>query len=69
MVFVASLMLLVFCDLFELDLWVLIVSGARPCHFVCDVVLLLFFMVFSCLFLVLSFYVLILGNWLGKEES
>jgi len=38
--FVSNLVLLVFYDLFELDLWVLIVSGVRPCHFVCDVVLL-----------------------------
>ena len=66
--FVSNLVLLVFYDLFELDLWVLIVSGVRPCHFVCDVVLLLVFRGFllGC-FRFLPFYVL--RELVGKEES
>ena len=55
MVFVASFVPSVFCDFLELDLRVLIVFGARPCHFVCDVFFLLVFhgfilVGFSCSF-------------------
>jgi len=45
----------VFCDLFEVDLWVFIVSGVRPCYFVCDVILLLFFMVLFLFVFFLAF--------------
>ena len=48
---------------------VFFMSGARPCHFGCNVVLLLVLHDFRHLFLVLVFYVLSLGNWFGKEES
>ena len=59
----------IFCDLFEFDLGVLIVCGARHFHFFCDVILLLVFMVCFCFLLSISFYVLILGHWPDKEES
>jgi len=41
-------------------------SGAKPCHFVCNVVLLLIFTVFFLFVSCLAFYVLSLGNWLGR---
>lgn len=67
MVFVGSFVPSVFCDLFEIYLWVLIASSVRSFHFVCGVMCYLCFMVFflfvSCYFL----YVLrVLGiGWEG----
>jgi hypothetical protein len=68
MVFVVSLVLLVFCDLLCL-IWFFFMSSAWPCHFVCGVVLLLVFMVFF-LFVSCSF-LLCFESWelVGKEES
>jgi len=65
--FVASFVLSVFCDFSTLDLqFVCIWCKALP--FIYDVILLLVFVVFSRLLFVFSFYVLILGNWLGKRK-
>ena len=44
------------------------VSSVWPYHFVCGVILLLVFMVFFLFFSCLAFYILSLGNWLGKRN-
>jgi len=67
MEYVVSLVLLVFCDFAALD-FIFVMSSASPCHFVCGVVLLLIFMVFFLFVSCLSFYVLSLGDWLGKRK-
>lgn len=58
MVFVASLVLSIFCDLLSL-IYGLFMSSARSCHFICGVILLLvskvFLLLASWLFLVLHF--------------
>lgn len=69
MVFIRSFVSWVFCDFFELDLWVLIVSIARPCQFVCGAMLLL---VFHGFLLVCFFFLNLcfegIGNWLGRMK-
>ena len=69
MVFVASLMLLVFHDLLCL-IAIFFMCSVWPYHFVCGVVLLLVFMGFFLDFLG-SFLLCFegLGDWLGNEES
>jgi len=61
MVFVVGLVLVVFFYFFYL-ITDLFTSSVWPYHFVCGVILLLVFVVFSCLLFGISFYVLSLGN-------
>jgi len=46
----------------------LFMSSVWPYHFFCGVMLLLFFMVFFLFISFLVFYILSLGNWLGKRK-
>jgi len=66
MVYVANLVLLVFYEL--LSLIVVLSVWCKALQLCCGVILLLNFMVFFIVVSCLSFYVLSLGNCLGKRK-